>query len=278
MPDIKDRKHLVDALVEIVNDAGREIMKVYASNFDVVTKDDDSPLTQADLASHHAIRNALHRLTPDIPVLSEESNLLDFATRSNWSRYWLVDPLDGTKEFINRNGEFTVNIALIDGHRATLGVVGVQAQEIVYTGDVSERRAERRDRGGITAMHTRRMDRERELVVVASRSHGGERLEAFIDGLAERFNSVNRTPVGSSLKFCILAEGRADLYPRLGPTSEWDIAAAHAVLEAAGGTVMTFDHEPLRYNTKESLLNPEFLAVADDAFDWWSALPPIASA
>jgi 3'(2'), 5'-bisphosphate nucleotidase len=207
MPDIKDRKHLVDALVEIVNDAGREIMKVYASNFDVVTKDDDSPLTQADLASHHAIRNALHRLTPDIPVLSEESNLLDFATRSNWSRYWLVDPLDGTKEFINRNGEFTVNIALIDGHRATLGVVGVPAQEIVYTGDVSERRAERRDRGGITAMHTRRMDRERELVVVASRSHGGERLEAFIDGLAERFNSVNRTPVGSSLKFCILAEG-----------------------------------------------------------------------
>ena len=135
MPDIKDRKHLVDALVEIVNDAGREIMKVYASNFDVVTKDDDSPLTQADLASHHAIRNALHRLTPDIPVLSEESNLLDFATRSNWSRYWLVDPLDGTKEFINRNGEFTVNIALVENGRATCGVVLAPAKERMWIGD-----------------------------------------------------------------------------------------------------------------------------------------------
>jgi 3'(2'), 5'-bisphosphate nucleotidase len=278
MSDFKDRQHLIDALVEIVKDAGREIMKIYASDFDVVTKDDASPLTQADLASHRSIRDALDRLTPDIPVLSEESNLPDFATRKGWSRYWLVDPLDGTKEFVNRNGEFTVNIALIDGHRATLGVVGVPAQEIVYTGDVAERRAQRRDQRGVAAMHTRRMDRERELVVVASRSHGGERLEAFIDGLGERFNSVIRTPVGSSLKLCILAEGRADLYPRLGPTSEWDIAAAHAVLEAAGGAVMTFDHEPLRYNTKESLLNPEFLAVADEAFDWWSALPPITSA
>lgn len=278
MPDFKDRQQLVDALVEIVKDAGREIMKIYASDFDVVTKDDASPLTQADLASHRTIRDALNRLTPDIPVLSEESNLPDFATRKGWSRYWLVDPLDGTKEFVNRNGEFTVNIALIDGHRATLGVVGVPAQDIVYTGDVSQRRSQRRDQRGVTVMRTRRMDRERELVVVASRSHGGERLETFIDELGERFNSVNRTPVGSSLKLCILAEGRADLYPRLGPTSEWDIAAAHAVLEAAGGAVMTFDHEPLRYNTKESLLNPEFLAVADEAFDWWSALPPIASA
>ena len=278
MPDFKDRQQLVDALVEIVKDAGREIMKIYASDFDVVTKDDASPLTQADLASHRTIRDALNRLTPDIPVLSEESNLPDFATRKGWSRYWLVDPLDGTKEFVNRNGEFTVNIALIDGHRATLGVVGVPAQDIVYTGDVAERRAQRRDQRGIAAMHTRRMNRERELVVVASRSHGGERLEAFIDELGDRFNAVNRTPVGSSLKLCILAEGRADLYPRLGPTSEWDIAAAHAVLEAAGGAVMTFDHQPLRYNTKESLLNPEFLAVADEAFDWWSALPPIASA
>jgi 3'(2'), 5'-bisphosphate nucleotidase len=278
MPDFKDRQQLVDALVEIVKDAGREIMKIYASDFDVVAKEDASPLTQADLASHRAIRDALNRLTPDIPVLSEESDLPDFVTRKTWNRYWLVDPLDGTKEFVNRNGEFTVNIALIDGHRATLGVVGVPAQDIVYSGDVAERRAQRRDQHGVVAMHTRRMDRERELVVVASRSHGGERLEAFIDGLGERFNAVNRTPVGSSLKLCILAEGRADLYPRLGPTSEWDIAAAHAVLEAAGGAVMTFDHEPLRYNTKESLLNPEFLAVADEAFDWWSALPPIASA
>jgi len=273
-----DHRRLTDALVAIVDAASREIMTVYESDFDVDTKEDDSPLTQADLASHRLIRDALRDLTPDIPLLSEESNAPDFATRRSWNRYWLVDPLDGTKEFVNRNGEFTVNIALIEGHRAVLGIVGVPAQGVTYTGDVTSRRAERRDQDGIREIKARRMDRARELVVVASRSHGGERLEMFNTELSRRFRSVERTPVGSSLKLCILAEGRADLYPRLGPTSEWDIAAAHAVLQAAGGAVWTFDRAPLMYNTKESLLNPDFLAVADDAFDWWATLPAIASA
>ena len=276
MQDSSSHRHLLAALVEIVDNAGREIMKVYESDFDVVTKDDASPLTQADLASHRSIHSALRALTPEIPVLSEESSLPDFATRRGWSRYWLVDPLAGTKEFDNRNGEFTVNIALVEGHRAMLGVVGVPAQRVIYTGDVAARRAERRDLEGSRVINTRRMDRSRELIVVASRSHGGERLELFIDELSRRFAAVDRTPVGSSLKLCILAEGRADLYPRLGPTSEWDIAAAHAVLEASGGSVWTFDRAPLRYNTKESLLNPEFLAVADTEFDWWRALPEVA--
>ena len=278
MPDDKDHRRLIEALVPIVDRAGREILAVYESDFDVVTKEDASPLTQADLASHRSIQNALLTLTPDIPVLSEESMLADFATRSSWDRYWLVDPLDGTKEFVNRNGEFTVNIALIELHRAVLGVVGVPTQNVIYTGEVDAGRAERRDSSGVRVLKVRRMDPARELVVVASRSHGGERLETFIDALAQRFRSVNRTSVGSSLKFCILAEGRADLYPRLGPTSEWDIGAAHAVLEAAGGAVWTFDGAPLRYNTKESLLNPEFVAVADAQFDWLSALPPVAPA
>ena len=278
MPEMIDRRRLIDALVAIVDAAGREIMKVYESNFDVVTKDDASPLTQADLASHRLIRDALNNLTPEIPVLSEESTPPDFATRRSWNRYWLVDPLDGTKEFVNRNGEFTVNIALIEGHRALLGVVGVPARGVTYTGDVAARRAERRDQQGAHVINARRMDRANNLVVVASRSHGGERLELFIDELSRRFRCVDRTPVGSSLKLCILAEGHADLYPRLGPTSEWDIAAAHAVLQAAGGAVWTFDRAPLSYNTKDSLLNPEFLAVADDAFDWWAALPKIAPA
>ena len=276
MPDDKDHRRLIEALVPIVDEAGREILAVYGSDFDVVAKDDASPLTQADLASHRSIQHALRLLTPDIPVLSEEASLPDFATRCSWSRYWLVDPLDGTKEFINRNGEFTVNIALIESHRAVLGVVGVPAQSVIYTGEVEAGRAERRDSSGVHVLKVRRMDPARELIVVASRSHGGERLEAFIDALTERFRTVNRTPVGSSLKFCILAEGRADFYPRLGPTSEWDIGAAHAVLEAAGGAVWTFDRAPLRYNTKESLLNPEFVAVADARFDWLSALPPVA--
>jgi 3'(2'), 5'-bisphosphate nucleotidase len=278
MPDTTDHRRLIDALVAIVDAAGREIMKVYGSDFEVASKADASPLTQADLASHRLIRDALRDLTPNVPVLSEESNAPDFATRQSWNRYWLVDPLDGTKEFVNRNGEFTVNVALIEGHRAVLGVVGVPALNVTYTGDVALRRAERRDREGTRAIAARRMDRARELIVVASRSHGGERLELFIEELSRRFGSVDRTPVGSSLKLCILAEGRADLYPRLGPTSEWDIAAAHAVLQAAGGSVWTFDREQLMYNTKESLLNPEFIAVADAAFDWWAALPPIARA
>jgi 3'(2'), 5'-bisphosphate nucleotidase len=276
MIGITDRRALIDALVSIVEAAGREIMRVYSTSFEVVKKDDESPLTQADLASHRSIKSALQRLTPDVPILSEESTLPDFATRRVWSRYWLVDPLDGTKEFVSRNGEFTVNIALIEGHEATLGVVGVPAQQTIYTGDVVALRSERRDARGTCVVKGSRMDRARELVVVASRSHGGERLEQYINALSTRFAKVKRTPIGSSLKLCILAEGRADFYPRLGPTSEWDIAAAHAVLRAAGGAVWSFDRAPLRYNTKDSLLNPEFVAVADASFDWWGVLPPLA--
>ena len=277
MTDFTDRRSLLDALVAIVEEAGREIMHVYATPFDVVEKEDESPLTQADLASHRSIKRALQRLTPHVPVLSEESTLPDFATRRAWTRYWLVDPLDGTKEFVSRNGEFTVNIALIEDHEATLGVVGVPVRQTIYTGDVVALRAERHDAHDVRVVHGRPMDRARELVVVASRSHGGERLEHYIGALSSSFPKVSRTPIGSSLKFCILAEGRADFYPRLGPTSEWDIAAAHAVLRAAGGAVWSLDRAPLRYNTKDSLLNPEFVAVADAQFDWWDVLPRLAA-
>jgi len=273
MIDATQRQHFIDALVEIVTDAGREIVAIYQTDFDVTTKADDSPLTQADLAANAVIRRGLQELAPDVPILSEEAELPDFATRRAWSRYWLVDPLDGTKEFINKNGEFTVNVALIEDSRALLGVVGVPARDVVYTGDVASQRAERRDSNGTRTLAARRLNAEQPLVVVASRSHGGERLERFIDALRGRFDGVDRTPVGSSLKLCILAEGRADIYPRLGPTSEWDIAAAHAVLNAAGGEVWNFDRAPLRYNTKESLLNPDFVAVADPQYDWWSTLP-----
>jgi 3'(2'), 5'-bisphosphate nucleotidase len=273
MIDSRQRQHFLAALTDIVSAAGREILAIYETDFDVARKADDSPLTQADLAAHRVIRRALLELTPQIPILSEEAELPDYATRRSWPCYWLVDPLDGTKEFINKNGEFTVNIALIEGNRATLGVVGVPAQGVVYTGDVVAGHAQRHDRDGVRELSARKLDSARPLIVVASRSHGGERLERFIDTLRERFASVDRTPVGSSLKFCILAEGRADIYPRLGPTSEWDIAAAHAVLEASGGAVWRFDRAPLRYNSKESLLNPDFVAVADAAYDWWSTLP-----
>lgn len=264
-----------EALVDLARRAGDAILAIYRTDFDVDTKSDDSPLTQADLASHKVIVAGLTALTPDIPVLSEESSPPDFAVRQGWSRYWLIDPLDGTKEFINKNGEFTVNIALIDGHESVFGVVGVPAQGTVYVGDVAAGSAVRHGPDGVEPLSGRPMKDDAEVVVVASRSHGGERLEQYLDAVGQTFAGVSRTPVGSSLKLCILAEGRADLYPRLGPTSEWDIAAAHAVLAAAGGTVWNVDGSPMRYNTKESFLNSEFFAAADGSFPWQERLPAV---
>jgi 3'(2'), 5'-bisphosphate nucleotidase len=263
-------------LIDLVRRAGDAILEIYDTDFDVEAKADDSPLTQADLAAHRIIAAGLERLTPEIPLLSEESSPPDFAVRTTWTRYWLVDPLDGTKEFISKNGEFTVNIALIDHHRPIFGVVGVPAQGVVYTGDVEVGMATRYHRDGRETLRGRPMADAQPLVVVASRSHGGERLEDYLHKLQEIFPEVSRTRVGSSLKFCILAEGRADLYPRLGPTSEWDIAAAQAVLEAAGGAVWTTSGEPLSYNTKASFLNPEFVAVSDRHYPWKDRLPAVA--
>lgn len=269
---------LVNELVALVEAAGAAILEIYRTDFDVETKSDESPLTQADLASHRTIAAGLAALTPDIPLFSEESELPPFAERSTWSCYWLVDPLDGTKEFVNRNGEFTVNIALIDNQQPVLGIVGVPVRDHVYVG-VQGRGAYRLSRAENEAdrieLSGRPMDESSPLVVVASRSHGGERLEQYLDALAATFGSVDRTPVGSSLKLCILAEGEADLYPRLGPTSEWDIAAAHAVLAAAGGDVWAADGNPLTYNAKESVLNPEFFAAADGSYPWRQKLPAV---
>ncbi|MFW6094493.1 MAG: 3'(2'),5'-bisphosphate nucleotidase CysQ [Pseudomonadota bacterium] len=266
------------ALIDLTRRAGDAILEIYESDFDVETKDDESPLTKADLAAHRIITEGLAALTPEIPVVSEESEPPDYATRSGWPRYWLLDPLDGTKEFINKNGEFTVNIALIEHQQPVYGVVGVPAQGTVYTGDVGRGVAEKHGATGSERLHGRAMQEGGPVVVVASRSHGGERLESYIEALGERFAEVRRTPVGSSLKLCILAEGHADLYPRLGPTSEWDIAAAHAVLEAAGGTLWAADGQPLRYNAKASFLNPEFIAVADAGFPWKARLPEVPAA
>lgn len=263
-------------LLDIVRRAGAEIMEVYATDFDVETKSDSSPVTEADLRAHAVIVDGLRDVAPDYPILSEESEPPDFETRSTWSRYWLVDPLDGTKEFVGRNGEFTVNIALIDGHRPVLGVVGVPARDVVFVGDVVAEEAYRETGTRREPLATRRVADE-GLTVVASRSHGGDRLERYLDAVANALGPVARRPVGSSLKLCLLAEGEADFYPRLGPTSEWDIAAAHAVLKAAGGAVRRFDGRPLEYNTKPSFLNPEFMAVGDPAFPWDERLPPAPS-
>lgn len=252
-----------EAIAEIALDAGKAILDIYSKDFEVALKEDQSPLTQADLASHHIICDALAQLTPDIPVLSEESSDMDFGTRADWFQYWLVDPLDGTKEFINRNGEFTVNIALIRFHQPILGVVHVPVTGVTYTGLVGKW-ASKHDVDGSMQHISIRTPCADPVVVVGSRSHANPRLLEFL----ARLGDYELVSMGSSLKFCLLAEGEADFYPRLGPTSEWDTAAAHAVVLAAGGKIVTLDGEPLRYNTKKSLLNPEFLVIADDSKDW----------
>jgi len=278
MTDAFDHGALIEDVVALVERAGAEILRVYRSAFAVEKKDDDSPLTQADLASHRTLVAGLRALAPEVPIVSEESSPPPFAERRAWPRHWLVDPLDGTKEFVSKNGEFTVNVALIEAGRPVLGIVGVPVLGNVYVGSVPAQRAERRSGGATTRLRCRPLDRAKPIVVVASRSHGGERLERYLGSLSANVVGIERTSMGSSLKFCVLAEARADFYPRLGPTSEWDVAAAQAVLEAAGGAVWTLDGGALRYNTKESFLNPDFIAVADPSAPWRQLLPAAAGA
>ncbi len=263
---------LVAELVDVTRRAGAAILAIYETEFEVTQKSDNSPLTQADLAAHEVIADALGRLTPDIPLLSEESEPPPYSERQRWARYWLVDPLDGTREFVNRNGQFTVNIALIEDGMPTLGLVGVPTQGRVYVGRVGAQHATCHEDGTVRTIRGRSMAHDSPITVVASRSHRNHRLERYLESLAQGFPAVERLAMGSSLKLCILADGGADLYPRLGPTSEWDIGAAHAVLAAAGGAVWRMDGQPLVYNKRE-FLNPEFIAVADAGFPWGERLP-----
>jgi len=259
---------VLERVAGIAREAGREILEVYAAGAVASTaKADDSPLTAADLRSHRLIVQRLRELTPELPVLSEEAADVPFAARSRWPRYWLVDPLDGTREFLSRNGEFTVNIALIEGHAPTLGIVHVPVTDTTYRGLPGE--GAWRERGGVAAEPIRVAARSAApLRVVGSRSHRGDSLDAFL----ARVGAHELVAIGSSLKFCRVAEGAADVYPRLGPTSEWDTAAAHAVLLAAGGAVSALDGTPLAYNTREPLLNPFFVAFGPRDHDWLALL------
>ncbi|MEO8309474.1 MAG: 3'(2'),5'-bisphosphate nucleotidase CysQ [Pseudomonadota bacterium] len=256
---------LLEAVIDISRRAGREILDVYGTDFEAHAKADNSPVTEADLRAHRLITAELARLLPSLPVLSEEAADIPFAERSSWSRYWLVDPLDGTREFVSRNGEFTVNIALIDGHRPVLGVVHIPVIDSTYSGIAGVgawRAANDRPRAPI---EVRRIIRP-PLRVVGSRSHG-----VSLEPLLAQLGPCEMKPAGSSIKLCLVADGSADLYPRLGPTSEWDIAAGQAILEAAGGQVVRIaDGQALQYNTKDGLLNPDFLAFGDpDIYRRW---------
>ena len=253
---------LVGRVRELACRAGEAILAVYESDFDVTRKDDRSPLTAADLAAHDVIVDGLRALTPDLPVLSEESSDVPWSERSRWTRYWLVDPLDGTREFVKRNGEFTVNIALIDGHRPVLGVVQAPVGGLVAWARAGAGAWQAIGGGEPERLRTRA--RAAPLVVAGSRSHGDARQAALLD----RVGPHELVPLGSSLKFLRIAAGEADLYLRLGPTSEWDTAAAQCVLEEAGGAVLDLAGRPLCCNTRDSLLNPEFLACGDPRTDW----------
>jgi len=268
MLDLTDRIATLDAVCAVAREAGDAILAIYASSeIAVELKDDRSPLTAADRAAHATIRDGLARLAPNVPLLSEESPPQELAARRSWSRYWLVDPLDGTKEFLKRNGEFTVNIALVEERRAVLGVVLAPVLARSYYGAV-ETGAWRGDASSPPEPIRVRERAGALLKVVGSRSHPSGELAAYLDALGPH----ELTPMGSSLKICLIAEGAADLYPRLGPTSEWDTAAAQAILESAGGRMMDRAGRPLRYNTKDDLLNPHFLAFGDAGRDWLAPL------
>lgn len=248
-----------DAVIALAHEAAADIIAVYESAFDVEHKDDRSPLTAADLASHRRIVAGLQVLTPDIPVLSEESKAIDIAQRRSWSRFWLVDPLDGTREFIKRNGEFTVNIALIEDGVATFGVIQQPVTGGLWHGALGQG-AFRRHCDVDAAIHVRKPARA-PLRIAASRSHRDGRTQALLDALA----GSEAIACGSSLKFCRIAEGELDLYPRFGPTGEWDTAAGQAILEAAGGAVLDPRGRPFRYNQRGTLLNGDFIAFGDVA-------------
>ncbi|MYM63679.1 3'(2'),5'-bisphosphate nucleotidase CysQ [Pseudomaricurvus sp. HS19] len=268
---------LLDKVVALSKQAGEAILKVYADaeGMEIDTKADDSPVTAADLAAHAILEPVLTGLLDGVPVLSEEGKVPDFATRSGWDRYWIIDPLDGTKEFIKRNGEFTVNVALVENGEPVLGVVHVPVLDITYTG-LKGVGAEKITTDGRQAIQTRRIADVQasggSVGVVASRSHGAEAVDALLGRIGNALGEVELKNMGSSLKLCLVAEGAADLYPRLALTSEWDTAAAQAVVEAAGGTVVDIDLNLLRYNQKDSLLNPFFYVIGDNSYDWESLL------
>lgn len=255
---------LVNPVSEIAEQAGDKIMKIYREGFEVEEKKDRSPLTTADMASHNFIYNRLTELTPDIPILSEESRSIPYSERSSWETYWLIDPLDGTREFIKRNDEFTVNIALVKKQSAVLGVVYIPAQEICYYASKDNGAFKRPRNSSPTNIHTRHSSPSENPTICGSRSHAGKSLRTLL----AQIGNYKLISFGSSIKTCLVADGSADIYPRFGPTSEWDTAAAHCIVDEAGGTLVDLELNIVQYNNKDSLLNPSFIVVGDFNSEW----------
>ncbi len=259
-PDLE--KWLPD-IIQLAKQAGERIMAIYQRDFSILKKKDETPVTEADMAAHAIIDDGLEAIAAEYPMLSEESTSIPFEDRERWETYWLVDPLDGTREFIKHNGEFTVNIALIDNHQPVLGVIYAPVLGVSYyaakgLGAYKLTPGEKTERIHVTKRH------REKIIVAGSRSHHGEEFKTFLANLPD----YELVSVGSSLKSCLVAEGKADIYARLGPTSEWDTGAAHCIVEEAGGFLTDTNLQSLSYNTKESLLNPHFFVFGDTQEDW----------
>lgn len=246
---------LVGELTDLAKLAGREIMKIYATDFAVDYKEDESPLTQADRVSNRLILDYLHDNYPDVPVVSEEGPHIPYPVRQSWPRYFSVDPLDGTKEFVKRNGEFTVNIALVARNFPAFGVIYAPVMEMLYWGGKDFGAFKQFREFAPQRIHTHKAAEGEGLRVLISRSHPCPELEVYLEDLPV----AQRIVAGSAWKFCLLAEGKADIYPRMTPTREWDTAAGQAIVEGAGGSMTTLDGQPLVYN-RQTLVNPGFIA------------------
>ncbi|MBT5926742.1 MAG: 3'(2'),5'-bisphosphate nucleotidase CysQ [Verrucomicrobia bacterium] len=253
---------MIENVKSIACEAGKAILSFYGQAIPVEKKADDSPLTKADLAAHHVILKGLQTMDDSIPVLSEESSEVAYEERQKWEQFWVVDPMDGTKEFIKQTGEFTVNIALVRHGQPVLGVVYVPAQDLFYWAENGKGAFKQATGEAAFAIKVRTADKN-QLSIVASRDHAGPKVKALLD----RFSGSETQSMGSSLKFCLVAEGKADVYLRDVPTMEWDTAAAQCVVEQAGGVVQDIDGKTLSYN-KPVLRNPSIITLGDAAFDW----------
>lgn len=243
-------------------EAGAKIMEHYQNNVEVMIKDDHSPLTKADLDSNAIIINLLKKIDHKIPILSEES-FIDWKIRKNWKKYWLIDPLDGTKEFINKNGEFTVNIALVENNKPILGVIYAPVLSTLYYASIDYGSYKIKTSKNLDSLaNSKKINVKKKkyfehLLVIGSRSHSNQEFDNWLKKNIQNYELIKK---GSSLKFCKIADGSADIYPRFGPTSEWDIAAGHIILSEAGGNILDLDGEEIVYNTKEDIINPYFIA------------------